>query len=675
MPDAYASSRAIVGDVAAILRPPRRVAVSRCAAESVRIETPGGYAGPWDAALTPYMIEPMDTLKSRRHEAVVFVSPARAGKTQALLDGWLAHCILADPGDMGLYFSTQHLAYDYRKRRVERMHRSSEVLRAMLSPRRHDTTIEMITYRHGMILNFGWPSSSQLAQRDLRYVAMSDYDSFPDDIGGEGSPFDLAKKRVQVAMSAGMALAESSPKRLITTNQWVADGPHMAPPVDGGILVLYNRGDRRRWYWACVDGCAARFEAPAMPLYDDSGSIEHAAQSAHVACPHCGTLYRSSDKPRLNATGRWQREGEPHEPRDSTIASFWLLGCAAAFQRWESIVANYLRAQREFDAGHDETALKATTNTDQGMPYLAKSLADGLGPKAIESRLERADRYIVPEGVRYLLATVDVQANRFEVLVIGHGLHSERWIIDRFAITETAAGISLQPPLYVEHWDELTSRVLNATYRLPSGREMRVYRTAIDSGGYVYRRKKADSTRRAYDWWRKLRGDGLGHRARLIKGGSARGAPYQRESFPDSTETRRRAGARGDVPLLLINTDRIKDVLIVDLQREVPGPGYVHLPDWLAKKHRDEIVSEQRTQRGWEPIGNRRNETWDLLVYDYALWLWVGGDKLREGREPPWARPWDSSTEVLSAEQRRTLKEPVQAGALPALGVFGGIDV
>lgn len=34
------------------------------------------------------------------------------GKTQALLDGWLAHWVTADPGDMGLYFSTQALAHD-----------------------------------------------------------------------------------------------------------------------------------------------------------------------------------------------------------------------------------------------------------------------------------------------------------------------------------------------------------------------------------------------------------------------------------------------------------------------------------------------------------------------------------------------------------------------------------
>jgi phage terminase large subunit GpA-like protein len=344
--------------------------------------------------------------------------------------------------------------------------------------------------------------------------------------------------------------------------------------------------------------------------------------------------------------------------RRSVIASFWLLGCAAAFQSWGSIVTNKIRAEREFEAGGDETALKATTNTDQGMPYMPRSLQDGLTTSAIDDRLEAAERYMVPEGVRYLLAEVDVQANRFEVAVIGHGLEvGERWIIDRFAIRQTQDGETVQPATRVEHWTEIERRVVNATYQLGDGRELRVLRTVVDSGGYVRRKKKADSTRRAYDWWRSLKARGLAHRVRLIKGASGKTAPFVKETLPDSTKRRdRNAGSRGDVPVLIINTDRVKDALAADLGREVPGPGYIHLPDWLSKHHRDEILAEQRTEKGWEPIGNRRNETWDLLVYDFAIWLWIGGDKVRAGKEPAWAQDWDMNTEVITADQRRELQ-------------------
>ncbi len=655
MPEQFADPRAITSDVADIIRPPRRISVSDCARDVVKIETPGGYSGPWDPALTPYMVEPMDLLKSRRHEAVIFVSPARAGKTQGLLDGWLAHCITADPGDMGLYFSTQTLAYDYRKRRIERLHRNSPRIAEKISPRSHDTTIEMITYRNGMIVNLGWPTSSQLAQRDLRYVAMSDYDSFPSDIGGEGSGFDLAKKRVQVAMSAGMALAESSPKREVTTNRWSPSGIHEAPPVAGGIIPLYNKGDRRRWYWICLDGCGERFEAPAIPLYDDLPDIQAAAETAHVACPHCGQVYRPTDKKRLNAAARWQVE----PGRTSTIASFWLLGCAAAFQRWESIVANYLMALREFDAGGDEAGLRATVNTDQGIPYTPRRLSESHGAGELANRREHGERYTVPDGVRTLLALVDVQAASFQVAVIGIGEGDERWIVDRYAILQTDDGIPCQPPVFLEHWDALVERVIHSTYKLPDGKELRVYRTAIDSGGYHNRKKrgKADSTRRAYDWWRSLAAKRLHHRVILLKGASTLTAPLVKLSYPDSSKRAdRHAGSRGDVPVLILNTNKIKDALQNDLARDVPGPGYIHIPGWLDQKHLDEITAEQRTPQGWEKIGNRRNETIDLLCYSVGLWKHITGPRFKWSSPPPWAKAWDSNSEVITADQRRTLK-------------------
>ena len=670
----HADAQSITRDVAELLRSPRRISVSDCAREVVRIESPGGYAGPWDAELTPYMVEPMDALKSRQHEAVVFVSPARTGKTQALIDGWLAHAATADPGDMGLYFSTQTLAYDYRKRRMERLHRASPQMRAKISPRKHDTTIEMVTYRHGMIVNLGWPTSSQLAQRDLRYVAMSDYDSFPDDIGGEGSPFQLGKKRIQVAMSAGMALIESSPKREITTDQWTPGGDHEAPPVAGGILTIYNRGTRKRWYWQCIDGCGGWFEAPPMPRYDEaaaeSSDVTEATESAHVGCPHCGQVYTPNDKQRLNASaeGIWMPEGASRDrdgnltgaPRRSSIDSYWLLGCAAAFQGWGSIVGNYLMAKREADASGDETALRATMNTDQGRPYRPKRLDAMTGIGALEQRKERSiHRYSVPDDVRVLLAAVDVQANRFEVAVWGYGKQRERWLIDRYAITKTEGGEPLRPAAILEHWAEIERRVVLSTYKLDDERELRVYRTAVDLGGYHDRHQGADSSRRAYEWWRSLRATNLAKRVRIVKGERTKRAKPVVESYPDSTHrSDRHAGSRGDVPVLLINSDQMKDAASADLQRDTHGPGYIHLPGWLTRKHMDELTTEAADEKGhWKPMRGKRNETWDLLIYCDALWHILSGDKINWEKPPPWAAPWDSNVEVITADQRRALKD------------------
>lgn len=62
------------------LRPPNRVSIAEGAEANLVIKQTGGAASPWSAAETPYMVEPMNSLASRQHEAVVFVGPARTGK-------------------------------------------------------------------------------------------------------------------------------------------------------------------------------------------------------------------------------------------------------------------------------------------------------------------------------------------------------------------------------------------------------------------------------------------------------------------------------------------------------------------------------------------------------------------------------------------------------------------
>ena len=256
-----------------------------------------------------------------------------------------------------------------------------------------------------MILNLGWPTSSQFAQRDAKYTGLSDYDSMPDKVGSEGTAFDLAKKRVQAMLSAGMALVESSPKRPIIVSQWTPQTPHEAPPVSGGILPLYNRGDRRRWQWQCLH-CGGWFEAPALPAYDEANDIEQAAQSAHVPCPHCGGVHEPRHKRQLQLGGPNNRPGIwlpdlcrldadgrlQGEPPAATIASFWVKGCAAAFQTWPSLVRNHLQALRTLEQTGEEQALCSTTNIDQGLPYLPRALARGRSSHALQARCEDLPR-------------------------------------------------------------------------------------------------------------------------------------------------------------------------------------------------------------------------------------------------------------------------------------------
>lgn len=686
----HASSWALLDSGAEALRPPKRVQVSEGAAQNLMINQPGGYSGPWSASETPYMVEPMDLLASRRHEAVVFVGPARTGKTMGLLDGWVAHAVVCDPGDMLIVQMTQEKAREYSKVRIDRAIRYSPGLKSRLAQGGHDDNTHDKLFRHGMWLKIGWPTASQLSGSDYRYVALTDYDRMDDNIDGEGSAYGLGLKRTQTFLSRGMCMVESSPGREITDPRWKPATAHEGPPCTG-IVGIYNRSDRRRWYWPCPD-CGEYFEAaPGLALFAtlpaESELLEIvrtadlpalADEHARIGCPHCGSLIGPEHKPAMLAAGRWLADGQ-HIDRDgqitglpirSSIAGYWLGGVAAAYQGWRSLLLRYLQGLREYVMTGSEETLKNTVNTDQGAPYLPRALAsEGSASEALEGRAEKLERYIVPEGVRTLIATVDVQGgkgSRFEVAVTGYGQDGERWIIDRYALRQSertgADGKPerIDPAAYPEDWDVLTSRVINSTYRLPDGRELRVHRTAVDLGG------EEGVSDQAYDWWRRLKRTGQASRVMLVKGASGAAAPRIEKRYPDTRKRKDRGASSGDVPVWFLNGNLLKDAVWNALTRPAPGPNYVNLPEWLPAWAYEELTSEVRIDGKWEKIAGRRNETWDLLVYAHAVWIELGGEKIKWEFPPPWAAEWDRNLNIMTADERRDLQQAQPAKPLAA---------
>ena len=330
----FASAKDIRRDVANLVKAPRRMKVSEAVAEYMRVPVGGGNSIKWDKNTAPYIIDPMDCLNSREYDAVIFVGPARTGKTVGLIDGWITYSIICDPSDFLLVQLTQEKASEHSRKRLDRTFRCSPEVSKRLSPRKNDNNVHDKYFRAGNLLKIGWPSINVLSSSDYKYVALTDYDRWPDDVDGEGDGFSLASKRTTTFMSAGMTLVESSPGKDIVDIKYHPKSTHEAPPTTG-ILSLYNRGDRRRFYWQCPT-CSEWFEPSMANMvgYRDDTDYVKASEKARLQCPHCQTLIEPDRKRALNIGGKWLKEGQTidksgvihGEGRNSRIASFWLEG-------------------------------------------------------------------------------------------------------------------------------------------------------------------------------------------------------------------------------------------------------------------------------------------------------------------------------------------------------------
>ncbi|HEE3382741.1 TPA: phage terminase large subunit family protein, partial [Klebsiella pneumoniae] len=153
-----ASAKGIRRDVSGILRAPRRMQVADAVSSYMRVPMGAGNSVPWDPNLAPYIIEPMNCLASREYDAVVFVGPARTGKTIGLIDGWIVYNIVCDPADMLVIQVSEEKAREHSKKRLDRTFRCSPEVKSRLSPRRNDNNVHDRTFRAGNYLKLGWPS-------------------------------------------------------------------------------------------------------------------------------------------------------------------------------------------------------------------------------------------------------------------------------------------------------------------------------------------------------------------------------------------------------------------------------------------------------------------------------------------------------------------------------------
>jgi len=655
----------LINDLSSVLLPPERITVAEAAAKYYTIYNPPTYHGPFRAADVPYLTEVMNTLESRDYSSVCFVAPAQAAKTSVNL-AWLAYNVVCDPSDFMIIEKSKEEAKNFSMMKADRMIRHSPLVRERMIQRRTADNIHEKRFKSGTFLMMTWPSVNTLSGKTVRRVSLSDYDRMTQDIGGEGSPFDLARRRTTTYKRLGMTYVESSPSFDVLNPGWRSASPHEAPPT-AGILGIYNRGDRRLRYWECPH-CREWFEPHFKLLrWPESADPMESAEGVYMACPHCfesrGAIITQAMRLDLDTRGIWLPDGQSIEKggkvvgkaRRSDIASFWLKGPAAAFAQWKTLVINYLLAMEEFVSNGNDRPLKTTINTDQGVPYLPPHVSDVRSAEDLMERGKNLGDRVVPQKVRFLIASVDVQRNRFVVQV--HGIvpapkSFDFVVIDRFEIRKSERldddkeRFPVNPGSYKEDWDLLTEKVLDRTYPTDeeSPRQMAIRLVLCDSGG------RAGVTTNSYDYYRKLKGLGYGNRFLLVKGTGDRNAPRVKKAYPDSERKDRKAGARGEIPVLFIQTDMLKDWLNQALGRMEPGGGYIEFPEWLDLSFYQELCAEIKSPDNgrWENPKKLRNESTDLMIYAYAGCIHMKVDKFNwDGDTPRWARVWDENPLVL----------------------------
>ena len=509
----------------------------------------------------------MDACSDPTTPEVVVMAGAQLGKTEAILN-ILGFHIAHDPCPILVMQPTLEMAQAFSKDRVAAgLVRSTPVLKGKIKdPRARDsgnTTLHKV-FPGGALTMVGANSAAGLASRPVRILLADEVDRFPPSAGTEGDPIQLGRKR--------------------TATFWNRKVIMVSTPTNKGasrIEEAFEASDQRRYHVPCK-----HCEHYQVLKWANVQWIDSDPETAKYCCEECGALWTDADRIWSIRNGQWIAT-KPFQG----VAGFAINGMYSPWTSLADGVRDFLSVKKSPEQ------LRVWTNTYLGETW--EDQGESVDDWALAERREPLPN--IPDEVIVLTAGVDVQDNRLEMTLLGHGKDEETWVISH----ETLYGDPSTPQL----WTALDSKLF-AQYETESGRQIIIRSTCIDSGGHY--------TNSVYNYCKKH----AGRRVFAIKGVGGEGKPMVGRPSKNNV---------GKCPLFPIGVHTVKDAIFGRLKIDTPGPAYVHFSDVLPDEYFKQLTAEKvvtRYHKGFqrrEFIKTRpRNEALDCFVYAMGAYAIIG---------------------------------------------------
>lgn len=513
----------------------------------------------------------MDAITDDSIETVVLMMPSQSGKTEIELNA-IGYYIDQEPSPILAVFPKEDMGKAFSEERLSPMLRDTLVLRGKVKdPRSRDSKNTKLSkhFPGGHISIVGANSPGNLAMRPIRILLFDEIDRYPDSSGNEGDVVDLAKKRTTTFFNRKSIIVSS-------------------PTLKGESRIesAYEQSDQRKFYVPCKHCGHHQILLFKNISWEKKETIGQTVATAFYHCEKCGVSWTEKDRMWSVKNGEWRSHSEFID-----TAGFWINGLYSPWLSIQDIVKEFLTVRK------DPERLKVLVNTI----FTETWEDDGQDAADEDSLMNRAEEHNgkIPFGFGVQVCTVDIQDNRFEILVKSFGRNEESWVLERTAI--------FGDPSKLEIWKKL-DLYIQRTWMHENGKSYGLDITLIDTGGHftdeAYRFIKPREVRRVYG----------------IKGGSHNHKSAAIISRPSKRN-------KGKINLFVLGVFTAKELIASRLRNDEPGTtGFIHFPKSLKAEYFKELASERKKKKfnrsgyayyEWVKIKDR-NETWDLFVYALA---------------------------------------------------------
>lgn len=578
--------------------------------------------GQWSTDRTPYLREIMDNLSTVSPiQEVIFMKGAQIGGTECG-NNWIGYIIDHAPGPTMSVMPRIEDARKNSKIRLQPLIDACPRLKEKVKdPKARDSGNTMLQkdFPGGMLLLTGANSATGLRSVPIRYLFLDEPDAYPGDVDGEGDPIDLAKKRTDTFANKKKIFQVSTPT---IENR-------------SKIEAAYNKTDQRKYFMPCPE-CGHMQWLQWQQIKWEGNDPRTAPQTARYECEECKYKIENWQKTKMLAKGEWRATSESAHAK---LVGYHLSGLYSpvGWLSWEDMVRAWI------DANYPRNVEKLKTFINTGLGETWKDKGDAPEWEKIYNRREDYEINSVPNGVCFLTAGVDIQADRIEVEIVGWGRNKRSWSIDYRIFEGQTNTIDSEP------WTQL-QYLLGEVWEAKNGVDLEIKRMAVDSGY---------NTQIVYAWVKQFPIS----KVFAIKGSATQSVAINQGKPVDIRKGKRRI--RNATKVFSLGVSGLKQELYGWLKTAPPKEdeqtpyGFCHFPEY-GQEHFKRLTSETletkwvKGYKQYEWVANGRNEQLDCRVYARAAASFFGIDRFKESR---WVELENETCVISEGQKEETMQK------------------
>ena len=549
-------------------------------------------------------------------ELLVWMKSTRVGYTK-IVNFSVAYDIVEDPCPQIIFQPNDSKAGEWSKKELKPLLRDIPYVGDCIIKTREENNLNYKAYPGGFVESRGGKSANNYASATAKKIRLDEYDRFPDDVDGEGDPYELAKKRTESYWN-GQVMIGSTP----------------TIKYHSKIETKFGETDMKFRYLPCPH-CnyyqILEFTNLIIPQEYRDGVKHWRTEDTELKCINCEEMINHDHKKAMDKKGKWRQTKhfyccdkwqDPKEnrnwfesednPQDKRNGEALCVECGKTAEynrigrkkRGYHIWAGYSFQPNTTWEKVAEAFVSALGDTEKMKSFRNTWLAETFEEKTVtlntNDLMDNAEDYeYIPDSAKILLMTLDTQNDRLEYLITA-------WCNGETSYN-IRAGKIMGDPINKSVWDELLS-ISKEVFHKADGTAVSIYRSFIDMGGQRTDEVK-NFVKKHTNKFVLLKGD-----SREVKTNDSR-----------PIATLKKAEKDGSL-IMWVATTKAKDIIFDRLALANDDYGYIHHNNSFDEEWYKQLTSEKKVfkknGKGFIEqtyIKTRdRNEALDLEVYQLA---------------------------------------------------------